>query len=58
MMVLLSDSLSRSVNLLVYGGLMVTLYIPFFSDKIEPWWNRRSEGRAAVFNRVVQKERA
>ncbi|UXA14684.1 HTTM domain-containing protein [Mycobacterium sp. SMC-8] len=48
MMILLSDSLARFVNLLVYGGLMYTLYIPFFSDKIEPWWNRRSEARAAV----------
>ena len=48
MMILLSDSFVRFVNLLVYGGLMYTLYIPFFSDKIEPWWDRRSESRAAV----------
>ena len=47
MMILLSDSFVRFVNLLVYGGLMYTLYIPFFSDKIERWSQRRSEGVSA-----------
>lgn len=46
-LIMLSTTFVGVMNLLVFGGLMFTLYIPFFSDKIEPWWERRSEGVSA-----------
>lgn len=43
-LVMLATNLVGVLNLLVFGGLMSTLYLPFFSDKIEPWWGRRFDG--------------
>ncbi len=38
MLVFLSDRLPQVVNLAVYGSLMCVLYLPFFQDKLDPWW--------------------
>lgn len=38
MLVLISDDLARFVNLVVYAGVMYTLYMPFFADKLDARW--------------------
>lgn len=37
MLVLMSDHVPQLVNLLVYGTLMWTLYLPFFADRADAW---------------------
>lgn len=55
-LITLATNIVGVMTLLVFGGLMFTLYIPFFSDKIDPWWERRA-GRFPASTRVFADKR-
>ncbi|WP_413769023.1 hypothetical protein [Rhodococcus pyridinivorans] len=50
MLVFLSDRLPQAINLIVYGSLMCTLYLPYFQDKLDPWWRSGPGARFRMRN--------
>lgn len=56
-LITLATNIVGVMTLLVFGGLMFTLYIPFFGDKIDPWWQRRAD-RLSASNRRFAGKRA